>query len=106
MLTCQILGLLVNTVAADDKYPVLNRENLTIPIKMQLSKKEKYFSELFAAFLKCSLNLQQLPQKQNIFCDYFAPFLISTLNFEYFQKEDDAHRFCISKNTGSENVVK
>ena len=106
MLTCQFLGLLVNTLAADAKYTVFNRENLTIAIVVQLSKKEKYFSEFFAAFLKCSLNLQQLPQKQNTFCDYFAPFLISTLNFEYFQKEDDSHRFCISKNTGSENVVK
>ena len=82
LLTCQILGLLVNRLTADDKYPVLNRENVTVPIEMQL------------------------PQKQNTFCDYFAPFLISTLNFEYFQKEDDSHRFCISKNTGSKNVVK
>ena len=37
LLTCQILGVLVNTVATDEKYPVLNRDNLTIPIEMQLS---------------------------------------------------------------------
>ena len=41
ILTCQILGLLVNTLATDEKYPVLNRDNLTIPIQMQLSQKEK-----------------------------------------------------------------
>ena len=41
LLTCQILGLLVNTLAADEKNPVLNRDNLTIPIQMQLSQKEK-----------------------------------------------------------------
>ena len=52
LLTCQILGLLVNTLAADEKYPVLNRDNLTIPIQMQFSQKQKTFSELFAAFLE------------------------------------------------------
>ena len=36
VLTCQILGLLIKTLAADEKYPVLNRDNLTI---MQLSQK-------------------------------------------------------------------
>ena len=43
LLTCQILGLLVNTLATDEKYPVLNRDNLTIPIEMQLSQKQKAF---------------------------------------------------------------
>ena len=52
LLTCQILGLLVNTLAADEKYPVLNRDNLTIPIQMQLSRKQNTFSEFFTAFLK------------------------------------------------------
>ena len=36
LLTCKILGLLVNTLDADEKYPVLKRENLTVPIEMQL----------------------------------------------------------------------
>ena len=35
-LTCQILELPVNTLAADENYPVLNRDNFTIPIQMQL----------------------------------------------------------------------
>ena len=52
LLTCKILGLLVNTLAANEKYPVLNRDNLTIPIQMQLSQKQKTFSEFFAGFLK------------------------------------------------------
>ena len=82
LLTCQILRLLVNTLAAEEKCPVLNRENLTIPIQMQLSQKQKTFSQFFAAFLK------------------------STLNFEHFEKKDDPHRFCISEITDSENVVR
>ena len=43
LLTYQILGMLVNTLAADEKYPVLNRDSLTIPTQMQLSWKENLF---------------------------------------------------------------
>ena len=45
LLTCQFLGVLVNTLAADEKYPGLNRDNLEIPIQMQFSQKQKTFSE-------------------------------------------------------------
>ena len=57
-MTCQILGLRVNTLATNEKYPVLKRENLTIPIQMQLSQKQKTFFEFFAAFLKFGLNFE------------------------------------------------
>ena len=40
---CKILGLFVNTLNPDEKYSLLNRENLTQPIQMQLSTKEKNF---------------------------------------------------------------
>ena len=43
LLTCQILWLPVNTLAAAEKYHVLNRENLTIPIQMQLSQHQNTF---------------------------------------------------------------
>ena len=69
LLTCKILGLLVNTLATDEKYPVVNRDNLTIPIQMQLSEKQKSFSIIFTAFLKCRLN------------------------FQYFETKDYPHRF-------------
>ena len=49
----QMLGLLLNTLATDEKDPVLNRDNLTIPIETPLSQKEKTFSEFFAECLKC-----------------------------------------------------
>ena len=58
LLTCQILGLLVNTLATDEKYPVLNRENLTIPIQMQIPKKKNCFWKFFGAFLKSRLNFE------------------------------------------------
>ena len=66
LLTCQIFGLLVNTLAADAKYPVFNKENLMIPIQVQLSRKEKLFSEFFAAFLKYRLNLQHFERKMTL----------------------------------------
>ena len=34
LLTCKIIGLLVNILAADEKYLVLHRDILTIPIQM------------------------------------------------------------------------
>ena len=51
-MTCQILGLRVNTLATDEKYPVLKRENLTILIKTALSQKQITFSKFFAALSK------------------------------------------------------
>ena len=81
-LTCQISGLLVKTLAADEKYLLLKRDNLTIPIQMQLSQKQKTFSQFLGAFLK------------------------STINFKYFEEKDYPHRFCISDITASKNVVR
>ena len=82
LLTCKIRAPLVNTLAADEKYLALHRENLTKPIQMQLSKKQKTISEFFRAFLK------------------------SILNFKYFGSNDIRHCFCISEITDSENVLR
>ena len=55
---CKILGLFANTLTADDKYSLLKRENLTEPIQMQLSNKQKNFFRFF--FLVHFLNLDQI----------------------------------------------
>ena len=68
----------MNTFTTDDKYSLLNRDKLTQPIQMQLSQKQKTFSQFFCAFLK------------------------SSLNFEDFQKKDDSHSWGLSKITESE----
>ena len=60
-------------MTADDKYSFLNKDNLTKPIRTQLSQKQKAFSEFFVAFSK------------------------STLNFEHSQKKDDTHSWFISE---------
>ena len=62
----------------DEKYSLLYKDNLTQPIRILLSQKQKTFSQFFSAFLK------------------------STLNFEYFQKKDDPHSGFISQITVSE----
>ena len=74
-MTFKILVLLVNTLVADERYPVLNRDNLTIPIQMILSQKEKTFSQSLAVFLKYKLN------------------------FKHFEKKDDPKSFYISEIT-------
>ena len=51
-----MLKQFVNTLNADDKHYLLNRDNLRQPIQMQLSQKQKNFSEFFFAFLKSLLN--------------------------------------------------
>ena len=71
------LELFVNTLSADDKYSLLNRDNLAQPIRTQLSQKQKAFSQFFSAFSKSALNLK------------------------YFQKKHDPHRLFISEITHS-----
>ena len=65
LLTCKILGLLVNTFAADERYPVLRRKNLSIAIQMQLSQKQKRLSQFPAAFFKSRLNSKHFTQKDD-----------------------------------------
>ena len=40
-----MVRLSFNALTADNKYYLLNRENLTQPIPMQLSQKQKTFSK-------------------------------------------------------------
>ena len=60
----EILGLLVNILTADDKYPFQDWKNLQLPIQIKLSEKRKIFSP------------------------FFVPFLESTYNFKHFERKD------------------
>ena len=73
----KILTPFVKTLTVNDKYSLLNRDNLTQQIQMQLSEKQKTFSEFFFAFLK------------------------SILNFKYLAEKGYPRSLCISGNTGS-----
>ena len=45
-------------MTADDKYSLLDRDNLRQPIPTQLSQKQKAFSEFFLAFSKSTLTCE------------------------------------------------
>ena len=77
----KILRLFLNTLTVDDKIYLLNKDNLTQLIQMQLSQKQKTFSGFF----------------------FFYIFKKSILNVKHFPTKDDPHSWCISGNTGSKN---
>ena len=78
LVRCKFLRLLVRTLTDDEKYYLLHRENLTQPIQILLSQKQKTFSQFFSEFLK------------------------STLNFEHFQTKDHPHSRITSQITVAE----
>ena len=78
LLICKISRLFPNTLCSDGKYSLFKREDLTQPIQIKASRKQKTFSE------------------------FFSPFLKSSLNFEHFLKKDELHFWCISLITDQE----
>ena len=61
----KIPRLFVNILTVDDKHYLLNRDNLTERIQMQLSKKQKTFSAISFGFLNSFLNFKHLPKKND-----------------------------------------
>ena len=71
----EILRLFVNALTVDDKYCGSNMQSLPQQFETPLSQKQKTFSGLFIAFLKCAWNL------------------------EHFSKNNEYPSLIISKNT-------
>ena len=71
LVICEILDHFLNKLTADDNYSFHNSEIFVQPSQLQLSKRQKTFSQ------------------------FFAPFLKFPLNFEHFEKKDDPHSLCI-----------
>ena len=46
----KVLRIFVNTLTVDEKHYLVNRDNLTEPIQVELSQKQKTFSEFSFAF--------------------------------------------------------
>ena len=80
LVLCKILRLFANTLSDDDKYSLLNRDNLMQPIQILLSQKQ----------ITCSV--------------FLSPFLNCALNFEHFQKTCDPHSRSIFEITVYEKV--
>ena len=65
LVRCKIWRHFPNTLSVDGKYSLLNRDNLTRQIQMQLSQKQKTFSWFFFGFLKSSLSLNVFKKKND-----------------------------------------
>ena len=76
--TWKFFRLFLNTLTANDKYSLNNKDKWMQKFQRDLSQKENNFSE------------------------FFSPFFESSLNFEHFQKKDDPHSLCISEITDHE----
>ena len=63
LVLAEILGVFVDTLAADDKYTVKYYENLRLPIQMQLSQKRKPFSPFFFRFLESTSIVKHFEKK-------------------------------------------
>ena len=68
----------LNTLTANHEYSCSKRDNLLLPMQMQLPEKPKTFCQFFIAFLKC------------------------ILNFENFEKKNEPHSLSISEVIDSE----
>ena len=63
---CKILGLFFNTLTANEKDSVLNRDNLLQHLQMQLSQNLKKFSEFFVGFWKSGFNFEHFQEKGDL----------------------------------------
>ena len=55
--------MFVKILTADDKNSLLNTDNLSQPIQMQLSQKQKTYSQFAFAFLKSILKFEHFQKK-------------------------------------------
>ena len=67
----KILGLFFNTLTGNEKYSVLNGENLEEHLHIQLSQKRKTFSGFVFAFSKFRFNFEHFQTKDARIADSF-----------------------------------
>ena len=65
-------------MATDDKYSRRNMLNFTQQLEAPLPQKQKTFSGLFFAFLKCALNLENFEKKD----EYSSLVISKVIDFE------------------------
>ena len=67
----EMLGLSVNTLTSDGKYPVQGCENLKRPSQMRLSEKPKTFSQLLFPFLESTSNFKHFKRDMIFIANVF-----------------------------------
>ena len=60
----KILALFAKTLIVEHKYYLLNRDNLTQPIQMQLYQKQKKISQIFSCISKIYLKFETYAKKR------------------------------------------
>ena len=70
----KILRLFAKTLTVDEKDYLLNRDNLTQPIQIQLSKKEKTFLQFSFKFSKAILNFKDLSKRMTLIAYVFPEY--------------------------------
>ena len=76
LVLCKISGHFPNKLSDDDKYCLLYRDNLTQPIQILLSQKQKTFFQRFSPVLKSTLNFDYFQKKMTLIADV-CPKLLS-----------------------------
>ena len=61
----------LNTLTADDKYPLISKDKWMQTIQMHLSQKPKIFSEFFSAFFESALNFEHFQTKMTLIAYVF-----------------------------------
>ena len=64
-------------MATGEKYPVLNRDNVTIAIQIQLSQKQKFFITFWLHFRNLSESLNVLEKKMTHIAFVFPKLMTS-----------------------------
>ena len=67
----KILGLFVDTLIADNKFSLPNSGNLTQPIQMQLSKKQKNYFSIFFSILEFTLSFEHFQKNMTLIAYVF-----------------------------------
>ena len=83
----KISGLLVNTLTTDDKYSLLNRDKLTQPIQMQISKKEKKRFLFYSVLLRSRSSFEHVEKKMSLKAYIFPKVEIATNVLRYMSKK-------------------
>ena len=76
----EILGIFLNTLSVDGKYPIEDWENLPFPIQMILSEKRKTFSGFLVPYVESTSNFKHFEKKMMIIANLF-PKLQTLKNF-------------------------
>ena len=66
---------LVNTLTGNCEYSCSKRENLPLPIQMQLSQKPDNCYRIFIAFLESRLNFEHIEKKESFIAQLFLKLL-------------------------------